>query len=204
MEGFDEKIWEAKPALRYAPYARGVWERLAEIPRAGWVRRGIEDPETVLDHTLALRQFVHDNRYELQQYFSDGEVEEIIGMLEVHDWPEVYTGDITPHDDGYEDRFEGEYVVMQNICRPLGVVGKEIFSLWERFETGEDEAASFARQVDRLQGIVRAFRYEYEGQGTVGMTRDFINYSGRLITHPFLVIRLQWVQQAYTEWRKDQ
>lgn len=190
--------------LKYAPLAPDVWELLGALPRAGWTRRGVEDPETVLEHTLALRKFVADNREELLAYFSQEDIEDILDMLEIHDWPEVYTGDITPHDDGYHNKSAGERAAMQEICKPLGTIGEEILALWERYETGADEVASFARQVDKLQAIAQAFAYEREGQVPVGTVEVFVENSAYKITHPFLTARLQWVLAEYTEWREGQ
>lgn len=37
-----------------------VIERLDQIPRTGWVKRGVKDPETVWEHTLSLVQLASE------------------------------------------------------------------------------------------------------------------------------------------------
>ena len=40
--------------LRYETTAADIYTSLQRIPRTGWVIRGVENPETVYDHTVAL------------------------------------------------------------------------------------------------------------------------------------------------------
>ena len=73
--------------LRYAKLAPHVWQALEKLPRTGWVDRDVTNPESVADHTVALRKLVLDNRESLTE-FSDAEIQDLLDMLEIHDWAE--------------------------------------------------------------------------------------------------------------------
>lgn len=180
--------------LKYAERAPAIWEALGKLPRAGWVERGVENPETVQEHTIALRDLVIGLFDQLTE-FSEEDRKDILNMLEVHDWDESPGEDkITYHEDKAiaeklkEEKFKTATKIMSHMCDGLGALGAEIFKLWDRFEKSEDPAASFARQVDEYQPIEKAFEYEQRGENV--STQQFIDYAEERITHPALVSRL--------------
>lgn len=149
--------------LKYAPLAPAIWGKLATIPRTGWVDRGVKNPETVQQHTLAL--------IDIAQSF-DGKIapkerDELFGMLEIHDWPEAVVGDtriVANTEIEYRilraQKFEREFDALTDICAKLGYVGEEIMTLWLRFENAPDIVAVFARQLDKYQAVEQALAYE--------------------------------------------
>jgi putative hydrolases of HD superfamily len=180
--------------LKYAERTPAIWEALSRLPRAGWVDRGVENPETVQEHTIALRNLVIGLAEQLTE-FSEKDKKDILDMLEVHDWDESPGEDkITYHEDKAtaeklkEEKFKTATEIMSHICDGLGALGAEIFKLWLRFEKGGDPAASFARQVDEYQPIEKAFEYEQRGENV--STQQFIDYAEERITHPALMSRL--------------
>lgn len=193
---------EKVPELAFAHLAPEVWDTLGKLSRTGWVNRGVENPETVQEHTLAL--------VELATSFdtlSNEERDGLAKMLEIHDWPEAIHGDevILTMDAGKERslkamKFENEQKALAGMCEKLGEVGKEIMSLWLRFETSKDPAASFARQLDKYQAIEKSLEYE-RAQG-IPMYAEFRDYSKSKgeITHPLLLAKLL---QLELEWKGD-
>ena len=180
--------------LKFANLAPEVWKRLGEIPRTGWVNRGVENPETVQEHTVSLRNLATDIS-ELLVDFSEEDKNELIDMLEVHDWPEAIVGDeviLTSDPEEKkrlkEDKFRRENDAMIRIAENLGDEGKKILSLWLRFETSQDEVSTFARQLDKYQAVEKAAEFE-KSQG-IPLFREFRDYVAKDIIHPILIERM--------------
>ncbi|HYF97683.1 MAG TPA: HD domain-containing protein [Coxiellaceae bacterium] len=167
---------------------------MARLNRAGWVKRGVQNPETVQEHTEALINLASALSNNLPE-FSELEKQEMVSMLEIHDWPESIVGDqIIVNPDPIEKeklkatKYQQEYEAMQQICSNLGDTGSEIFNLWLRFENSSDKVAVLARQIDMYQAIEKAL--EYEKLGYPVSTQDFISYAEPTIIHPVLIQRL--------------
>lgn len=180
--------------LKFAGLAPDVWQKLGNIPRSGWVNRKVENPETVQEHTISLRNLAV-TLSDLLVEFSDEDKNDLLDMLEVHDWPEAIVGDevILTNDAEEkkrlkEDKFKREHDAMVNITERLGEDGSKILSLWLRFESSQDTVSAFARQLDKYQAIEKA--YEFERSQGINLFREFRDYSIKDITHPVLVQRI--------------
>jgi putative hydrolase of HD superfamily len=186
--------------LKYANIAPDVIDRLQALKRTGWVRRGVHDPESVQEHSVACRALVVSEINSLTE-FSVKEKEELLDMLEIHDWAESdpAVGDLvilktnTNRETLKKEKIKLELEAIVKICEKLGDKGKIILELWKKFENGQDPLSSFAHQVDKLQAMEKAFEYEQEGQ-TVS-AQDFIEHDEERIVHPVLVKRLQALKQ---------
>jgi putative hydrolase of HD superfamily len=190
-------INENTPELKFASIALDVWSALDKIERTGWVMRGVKNPETVQSHTVSLRN-IAASILELK----DEEREGLLDMLEVHDWPEVINGDEVILSVDEEElktlkasKFEKEQIALTSICEKLEEKGKEIVDLWLRFETSNDPAAVFARQLDKYQAIEQALEYEKE-QG-IPLFKEFLDYGRRNINHPFLLDRIKRLEEEF-------
>jgi len=196
------------PELKFAHFAPDVWQALAGVERKGWVIRGVKNPETDQDHTVSLRRIA----VSLLDELSDKEKEGLLDMLEVHEWPEVILGDqIVPYlkDDEVEykrlkdKKFEDEKKALESMCERIGEKGQEILNLWLRYAKSSDEAASFARQLDKYQAVEQAL--EYERALGMPLFRDFIDreYSEKRITHPVLLRRMQMLEGEWESSNKQ-
>lgn len=190
-------INENTPELKFASIALDVWSALDKIERTGWVMRGVKNPETVQSHTVSLRN-IAASILELK----DEEREGLLDMLEVHDWPEVINGDEVILSVDEEElktlkasKFEKEQIALTSICEKLEEKGKEIVDLWLRFETSNDPAAVFARQLDKYQAIEQALEYEKE-QG-IPLFKELLDYSRRNINHPVLLDRIKRLEEEF-------
>lgn len=150
------------PELKFAHLAPDVWNALYDLKRTGWVNRGVENPESVQEHIISLRNIASDIE-ELTAKERDG----LLDMLEVHDWPEAIHRDeviLTLNEEELKSlkgkKFESEKAALSTICEKLGEDGKTIMDLCLRFETSQDESASFARQLDKYQAIEKALEYD--------------------------------------------
>jgi putative hydrolase of HD superfamily len=185
--------------LTYAPLAPRVWQKLAEIERTGWVMRGIQNSETVQDHTIALIELAQAPE------FSAARADGLCEILEVHDWPEAIVGDevILVWDDDAEkerrkaEKHQREQVAMQSICTELGEVGPTIYALWERYEAGADPTAKFAKELDKYQAIEQALTYEF-AQLVPGLFKEFRDYLLPVFTHPSIIARLSELEKLAT------
>ncbi len=189
MESYVPK--EKVPELAFAHLAPDVWKALGELERTGWVNRKVKNPETVQEHIISLRNLAHS-----LEGLSAEEKDELLDMLEVHDWPEAIHGDevIINYDEEIRKKlkavkFEKEQEVMAAICSKLGEQGKKIFALWLRFETADDKAAVFGRQLDKYQAVEKSLEYE-KVQG-MPLFKEFFDYAQKSITHPILVQRME-------------
>ncbi len=197
MEKFTS-IPEVSP--KYAEHFPEVWEALRKLLRTGWVDRGIKNPESVQEHILALMALAYSLKAELPE-FSEDDMAHIIEMLEVHDWPEAIEGDPVILTDNIEERarlqkekFNKEHAALEKVTRDKGELGKKIMELWLEFEKGEGEMASFARQLDKYQAVIKAF--EYEKQGWNVSTKDFIDYTRkRGLIHPLLIKKVSEIEE---------
>jgi 5'-deoxynucleotidase YfbR-like HD superfamily hydrolase len=176
--------------LKFAKVATDVWEALNQIPRTGWVRRGVKDSESVQAHIISCRELVID-LIDGQTEFSMSDILEILNILEVHDYPEKINGDevIVTYDPIEKkklkaEKFIREYNAMYELTKNLGDVGKGMFNLWLRFEKENDRLSSFAKQIDKYQSIEKAFEYQQKGEKV--RAQDFIDYYKDDITHPLL------------------
>lgn len=78
---------------------------------------------------------------------------------------------------------------MQSICQTLGASGNEILNLWLEFEEQKTERAQIAKQLDKLQAIMKAITYEKRGEPVIA--QEFIDSNGPKIKHPKLIIVLK-------------
>ena len=186
--------------LKYTNVAPDVIERLQALKRTGWVRRDVRNPESVQEHSVACRNLVISEINSLTE-FTVKEKEELLDMLEIHDWAESDpgVGDLVilktnvDRETLKKEKTRLELEAITKICEKLGDKGKIILELWKRFEDGQDSLSSFAHQVDKLQAMEKAFEYEKEGQ-TVS-AQDFIEHDEERIVHMVLVKRLQALKQ---------
>ena len=131
---------------------------------------------------------------ELSEFLTEEEKDGLVEMLEVHDWPEAIHGDevileLNPNDRKVlkEAKFQNERKALENICADLPN-GKEIMDLWIRFETSNDPAAVFGRQLDKYQAVEKAL--EYEESQDIPLFKEFLTYSINFIHHPVLLERI--------------
>lgn len=166
-------------------FSQEIFNSLHQLARTGYVDRGIENPETVGEHTDELVILAH-------KYFR--KIKDLDVMMIIHDWPESdeKVGDLrTDKNCPADKRISGiekylrEREAMKKICSKLGKQGVYFFSLWEEFEKQETHRAKIAKQLDKFQMVMKAIEYQATGQGS--FAQEFIHSeSAKLITDPRL------------------
>ena len=124
------------------------WMKLKQLLRTGWVRSGVENPESVASHSWGMAilamKLCPDNLNKTR----------VIEMCIVHDLPEIIVGDLTPHDvqtNKYNDEIEA-----MNKLAPFWL------DLLLEYEEQRTEEAKFVKYLDKLDMAYMARLYEEE------------------------------------------
>ncbi len=188
-----------KTLLKLEKIAPEVYKSLHKLKRTGWIDMGVKNPESVKEHTESLVALAH----ELSDLLTEEEKDGLIEMLEVHDWPEAIHGDEVILELNPDDRkalkaakFENEKKALQSICTDLPN-GDAIMNLWLRFETSDDPASVFARELDKYQAVEKALEFEEE-QG-IELFDEFLTHSINFIHHPVLLERINTLKLRWNK-----
>lgn len=140
---------------------------LKALPRAGWLRVGIDKPESVAAHSWGVAWLV------LTLCPEDLDRGRALAMATVHDLPEVIAGDITPHDGiAPGDKRQREEAALEAVIRNVPR-GAEVESLWREYDRGETAEARFVKACDKLDMALQATVYEQRyGVGTDEFVRS--------------------------------
>ena len=121
---------------------------LKQLPRTGWVRSNVENPESVAAHSWGMAILA------LRLAPKDIDLTKVLSMCLVHDLPEVKVGDLTPHDD-VSNKAELEHSAMKELA-------PDWLALFEEYEAGESREARFVKQIDKLDMGLQAMLYQNE------------------------------------------
>jgi putative hydrolases of HD superfamily len=160
--------------------------RLKQLKRQGWVDRGVEQPESVADHSyrLALMTMVIASR--------DREIDasRAVRLALVHDLPEALAGDITPFDDRLSDGDPDRTALFHELPEFSETVEREktaaerralhdltadlpddlrrmIVDAWEEYEANQTPEARLVRQLDKLESWLQALEYREQHPGLI-------------------------------------
>ena len=135
---------------------------LKQLYRQGWLKRGVppECCESVAEHSLGVAVLA---MWLARAVFPELDVTRLLSMAIIHDFGEIYTGDVVPSDAVNAD--EKHLLELESIQQVLAKLphGVEYLAVWEEFERGESSEACFIRQVDRLEMGFQAAIYGLQG-----------------------------------------
>lgn len=157
--------------------------RLKKIKRRGWIRVGIEEVESVADHsyrTTLIAMLIGD-RLKLN-------VEKMIKMALLHDIAECITGDITPHEMKKEKKMEVEEEVMKELIGDMN----EYYEIWKEFISMESEEAKIIHDIDKMEMLLQA--KEYEKDYCKEKLKEFWEEE-KHIKHPFLISLIEEIKK---------
>jgi putative hydrolase of HD superfamily len=147
------------------------FNQLKLLYRQGWLKRGISTDhcESVADHTLGvavLAMLIAD------QYFPGLDMLKVIRLAMIHDFGEIYAGDITPADDiDAQQKSSLEHKAVQSRFAKLPN-GSKYLALWQEYEAAQTPEARLVRQVDRLEMGLQASIYSRLGLSDPGEFLD--------------------------------
>ncbi len=134
--------------------------RLKHVTRAGWVRVGVDAPESVAAHSWGVSFLV------LALCPAGVDRERALAMAVVHDLAEVRTGDLTPHD-GVDkaDKHARERAALEDLVAPLER-RDELVALFCEYDEGASREARFVKACDKLDMALTAKLYREAGHDT--------------------------------------
>lgn len=153
--------------------------KLKRLERAGWVRAGVPDPESVADHSyrVALLALLLAPRLGV-------ETEKTLKIALLHDLAEARVGDLTPADGvAPADKRAREEAAFAAIVGGLPE-GPDLDALFRAYEDASSPEARIVRQLDKLEMALQAL--EYERETGLNLTEFWISARAAL-DHPLLV-----------------
>ena len=155
--------------------------RLKDLKRAGWVRRGLPDPESVADHSFRAAVLALVLGADLGV-----DADRLLRLVLVHDLPESdpEVGDITPFCGvDRDEKRRRERAAMERLC--AGVPGGEtLLGLWLDYDEGRSPEADLAHQLDAVEMALQA--REYEARHGVDLS-EFRTSARSRVRHPALI-----------------
>lgn len=130
-------------------------EKLKHLSRTGWVRKGINNPETVASHSwqMALMALYLSENKQNKYNFN-----KVIKLCLCHDLAESIIGDITPHQEEYEEKSTKEKQAMTKIAEDCNFL--ETVKLFDEYEKNITPEAKLANDLDKLDMYAQALDYE--------------------------------------------
>jgi putative hydrolase of HD superfamily len=157
---------ESLPQGNIPPLVKAYFElcHLKGLYRQGWLKRGVPMArcESVAEHSFGVAVLA---LWLSETYFPDLDSNKVLRMALLHDFGEIYAGDIIPGDNiPTEEKQRLEYASVEKVLAKLPN-GESYLRLWLEFEAGQSAEARFVRQIDRLEMGMQAAVYRQEGFG---------------------------------------
>lgn len=142
---------------------------MRRIKHEGWRFAGVDDPESIADHSLRAAQIA----YFLAKMEGYENPHEIVSMLVFHDIGECRVGDIHKVANRYVDADEEGAVADQ--MKTLDGEGDEVLDLWRQFENKSSKAGIIGKDADYLEQAITGKEYLEKGHT---MAQDWITNIG--------------------------
>ena len=131
-------------------------EILKHLPRTGWLRHKIENPETVAAHSWQMAMMAMQLSGTLIEEPYD--FNKLIKMCLCHDFGECLIGDIIPDDERYKDKAEAEQQAINYLAECCDI--PEVILLFEEYENNSTPEAKLAHDLDLLDMYAQSIDYE--------------------------------------------
>lgn len=175
----DQLIHETNPLIQ----AYFELCQLKNLYRQGWLKRGIpkERCESVAEHSFGVALLA---LWLAKSHYSDLNIEKLVCMALLHDFGEVYAGDIIPSD--RINPSEKQQLERESVRRVFEKLpgGEDLCLLWEEFEAGKTPEARLIKQLDRLEMGLQASVYRLQNLGNF---EEFIQTSRQSLRDPILL-----------------
>jgi len=168
--------------------------QLKRVKRSGWWIAGVNDPESVAEHSFRTAAIAH-----LLAHLEGVDTGKAVLMALFHDLPEARTNDAHRIVRRYADwkDVDKKTIAEQSKRLPDGVA-KEITLLFEEFEKEDSFEAKVVRDADLLECIVQA--REYQALGYNDVADWIINARAALKTDSAKKIAAECLKTEPKEW----
>jgi putative hydrolases of HD superfamily len=141
---------------------------LKRTKRTGWVDIGVNQPESVADHTFRTA-FLCMIYAELENL----DTLKLLRMALIHDLPEAIIGDLMPKQKNSETKQKEESAI-SDILSLLPEVQRESFlAVWKEYKEGESKEAKALKQLDKVEMALQATEYKKLGTQSKSLERFF-------------------------------
>jgi len=152
------------------------------LKRTGWVRKGVDEPETVASHMYRMAVMGM-----LLPQSADIDKSRVIKMALVHDMAEAIVGDITPHCGvSQTDKYTLEKQALLKMTDHISNrdIAEEIISLWQEYEDASTDVAKMVKDFDKFDMVLQAYEYENNQShiGGGGLNEFFTSTEGIMKT----------------------
>ncbi len=139
------------------------FNNLKSLYRQGWLHHGIpkDQCETVAEHTLGVTLLA---LLLADECFPALDTAKLLRMGLLHDFGEIYAGDIVPGKMSLAAKHDLERKSVERVLLRLPK-GREYLAVWQEFEDGQTAEARFMKEIDRLEMGLQASVYEHEKLG---------------------------------------
>jgi putative hydrolase of HD superfamily len=137
-------------------------DRLARLPRTGWLLRGVTDPESIAEHTYGVAVVAAALVDDLRARGLAVDGERVLRMALLHDAAEAFTGDVPmPAKTEALDAAlaEAESELLARTLPPAAL------ALWREAEAGNTLESRVVKAADKVQMLIKALVYEDQRRG---------------------------------------
>ncbi len=138
------------------------FDRLAALPRTGWLLRGVADPESIAEHSFGVCVVAMLLVDDLRARGTTVDGERVLRMAIVHDAAEAFTGDIpmpAKTDALSKALEEAEEKLLERTLPPAEL------ALWREAAEGKTLEARIVKAADKIQMLIKALTYEQQRRG---------------------------------------
>jgi 5'-deoxynucleotidase YfbR-like HD superfamily hydrolase len=142
---------------------------LKHLPRAGWLRLGIPQPESVAEHSF--RVSIIGMTLAMLEGADPGRVS---ALCVLHDAHETRIGDVPATGRAYITTAKPEAITAHQTAGMPDDMGKMFQALTDEFEAAETIEARVARDADKLETLLQAVEYGEQGYKTEAWVKTSI------------------------------
>lgn len=137
---------------------------LAELPRTGWLLRGVRPCESIAEHSFGVALVTTLLVDSLRAEGTEVDGERALRMALVHDVPEARTGDV-PMPQKTARLTEALSELESDLARRL--LPASLSELWRETDQGDSLEARVVKAADKIQMMAKALIYERLHRGDV-------------------------------------
>lgn len=166
---FDESDYLSTPAEERVAIAL---KDIEAMPRAGWVKRNVPNPENIKEHTD------HITKYAFSEAPAGIDPHHARDIAAVHDIPEAIVTDFTPSSPISEKNKATLEILAVKVIYQSSPKRNEILELVREYQEQKTPESHWVHDVDKLDPLFVALQYEAKYPKQMGLFKEFADYVG--------------------------